>query len=36
VVGPDGTVRQVYGTVNPANHAKDVLADLHKQVSGSN
>src|SRR5215831_5235210 len=31
VVGPDGTVRQVYGTVNPANHAKYVLADLHKK-----
>ena len=28
LVGPDGTVRQVYGTVNPANHAKDVLGDL--------
>jgi peroxiredoxin Q/BCP len=31
VVGPDGTVKQAYGTVNPANHAKDVLADLHKR-----
>jgi thioredoxin-dependent peroxiredoxin len=31
VVGPDGKVRQVYGTVNPASHAKDVLTDLHKQ-----
>jgi peroxiredoxin Q/BCP len=31
VVGPDGTVRQVYSAVNPASHAKDVLAGLHKQ-----
>lgn len=28
VVGPDGTVRQVYGAVNPSSHAKDVLGDL--------
>src|SRR5262249_41294041 len=25
LVGPDGTVRQVYTSVNPARHAKDVL-----------
>jgi peroxiredoxin Q/BCP len=28
LVGPDGTVRHVYGTVTPASHATDVLADL--------
>src|SRR5262245_24113070 len=28
LVGPDGTVRQVYASVNPASHAKDVLGDL--------
>ncbi len=28
LVGPDGKVRQVYGTVNPASHAKDVLSGL--------
>ena len=28
LVGPDGTVRQVYTSVNPASHAKDVLGDL--------
>jgi peroxiredoxin Q/BCP len=28
LVGPDGTVRQVYATVNPAHHAKDVLGGL--------
>jgi peroxiredoxin Q/BCP len=35
VVGPDGTVRQVYGTVNPANHAKDVLGDLKRPETPS-
>ena len=28
LVGPDGTVRRVYGTVTPASHAADVLADV--------
>jgi len=28
LVGPDGGVRAVYGSVTPATHAKDVLADL--------
>jgi thioredoxin-dependent peroxiredoxin len=28
LVGPDGRVRAVYGSVTPASHAKDVLADL--------
>lgn len=28
LVGPDGKVRAVYGSVTPATHAKDVLADL--------
>lgn len=28
LVGPDGRVRAVYGSVTPATHAKDVLADL--------
>jgi peroxiredoxin Q/BCP len=28
LVGPDGNVRHVYGTVTPASHAGDVLADL--------
>jgi thioredoxin-dependent peroxiredoxin len=28
VVGPDGRVRKVYGTVTPASHAKEVLGDL--------
>jgi peroxiredoxin Q/BCP len=28
LVGPDGKVRHVYGTVTPASHATDVLADL--------
>jgi thioredoxin-dependent peroxiredoxin len=27
LVGPDGRVRQAYGTVAPASHAADVLAD---------
>ena len=27
LVGPDGRVRQVYGSVAPASHAADVLAD---------
>jgi peroxiredoxin Q/BCP len=27
LVGPDGRVRQVYGSVTPASHATDVLAD---------
>ncbi len=29
LVGPDGQVRNVYVSVTPATHAKDVLADLH-------
>lgn len=28
LVGPDGKVRGVYGSVNPASHAKDVLGGL--------
>jgi thioredoxin-dependent peroxiredoxin len=28
LVGPDGKVRQVYASVNPASHAKDVLGGL--------
>ncbi len=28
LVGPDGTVRHVYGEVAPATHAADVLGDL--------
>ncbi len=28
LIGPDGKVREVYGTVNPSTHAKDVLGDL--------
>jgi peroxiredoxin Q/BCP len=28
LVGPDGRVRAVYGSVTPASHARDVLADL--------
>jgi len=28
LVGPDGKVRHVYGTVTPASHAADVLADV--------
>src|SRR5262245_66610363 len=28
LVGPDGKVRQVYASVNPASHAKDVLGAL--------
>jgi thioredoxin-dependent peroxiredoxin len=28
LVGPDGHVEKVYGTVNPSTHASDVLADL--------
>ena len=28
LVGPDGKVRAVYGSVTPVSHAKDVLADL--------
>ncbi len=28
LVGADGTVTHVYGTVTPASHASDVLADL--------
>lgn len=28
LVGADGTVERVYGTVNPATHAGDVLSDL--------
>lgn len=28
LVGPDGKVRHVYGTVTPATHAGDVLGDL--------
>jgi thioredoxin-dependent peroxiredoxin len=28
LVGPDGKVRAVYGSVTPAGHARDVLADL--------
>ena len=28
LVGPDGRVRAVYGTVVPATHARDVLGDL--------
>ena len=28
LVGPDGRVRAVYGSVTPATHAKDVLVDL--------
>jgi peroxiredoxin Q/BCP len=28
LVGPDGKVKAVYGTVTPATHAKDVLADV--------
>ena len=28
LVGPDGTVRHVYGIVTPATHASDVLADV--------
>ena len=27
LVGPDGTVQHVYGTVTPASHAADVLAE---------
>ena len=28
LVGPDGKVKKVYGTVTPASHASDVLGDL--------
>ncbi len=28
LVGPDGKVRKVYGSVTPASHAGDVLSDL--------
>jgi peroxiredoxin Q/BCP len=28
LVGPDGTVRRVYASVNPTSHAKDVLGGL--------
>jgi peroxiredoxin Q/BCP len=28
LVGPDGKVRETYGTVTPARHAEDVLSDL--------
>jgi peroxiredoxin Q/BCP len=28
LVGPDGKVRAVYGSVTPASHAQDVLGDL--------
>lgn len=30
LVGPDGRVREAYGQVSPAEHAKQVLADLGK------
>lgn len=31
LVGPDGTVTKAYGTVVPADHAKEVLADIGDQ-----
>ena len=35
VVGPDGTVRKAYGSVVPAAHAKEVLADLAAPNAGT-
>ncbi len=34
LVGPDGKVLRAYGSVSPANHAKEVLADLLANASG--
>jgi peroxiredoxin Q/BCP len=28
LIGPDGNIRKVYGTVKPAEHPEQVLADL--------
>lgn len=33
LVGPDGKVREAYGSVNPARHAEEVLADVKQPAS---